>query len=58
MYNISDFMHSPVRNKMYEGAARVPFILAGKWREKKSRMLYNTWLNVVGVIPFYYSCKK
>ena len=35
---------------MYEGAARVHFISAGKC--KKSEMLYITWLNVVGVIPF------
>ena len=35
---------------MYEGAARVHFIFAGKC--KKSEMLYITWLNVVGVMPF------
>ena len=35
---------------MYEGAARVHFISAGKC--KKSEMLYITWFNVVGVIPF------
>ena len=35
---------------MYEGAARVHFIYAGKC--KKSEMLYITWLNVAGVIPF------
>ena len=34
---------------MYEGAARVHIISAGKC--KKSEMLYITWLNVVGVIP-------
>ena len=50
MYNISDFLHFPARNKMHEGAARVYFISAGKW--KKSEMLFITWLNVVGVIPF------
>ena len=50
MYNISDFLHFPARNKMYEGAARVHFISAGK-KKKKSEMLYITWLNVVGVIP-------
>ena len=50
MYNISDFLHFPARNKMYEGAARVHFIFAGKCKE--SEMLYITWLNVVGVIPF------
>ena len=50
MYNISDFLHFPARNKMYEGAARVNFISAGKC--KKSEMLYITWLNIVGVIPF------
>ena len=32
---------------MYEGAARVHFIFAGKC--KKSEMFYITWLNVVGV---------
>ena len=37
IYSISDFLHFPARNKIYEGAARVHFI---------------TWLNVVGVIPF------
>ena len=35
---------------MYEGAARVHFIFAEKC--EKSEMLYITWLNVVGVIPF------
>ena len=35
---------------MYEGATRVHFIFAGKF--KKSELLYNKWLNVVGVIPF------
>ena len=50
MYNISYFLHFPARNKMYEGAARVNFIFAGKY--KKSEILYITWLNVVGVIPF------
>ena len=35
---------------MYGGAARVHFISACKC--KKSEMLYITWLNVVGVIPF------
>ena len=35
---------------MYEGAARVHLIFAGK--RKKSEMLYITWLNIVGVIPF------
>ena len=50
MYNISDFLHFAARNKMYEGAARVHFISAGKC--KKSEMLHITWLNVVGVIPF------
>ena len=35
---------------MYEGAARVHFILAGKC--KQSEMLFITWLNVVGVVPF------
>ena len=35
---------------MYEGAARVHFIFAGKC--KKSQMLYITQLNVVGVVPF------
>ena len=35
---------------MYKGAAQVHFIFAGKF--KKSEMLYITWLNVVGVIPF------
>ena len=50
MYNISDFLHFPAMNKMYEGAARVHFIFAGKC--KKSEMFYITWLNVVGVVPF------
>ena len=50
MYNISDFLHFPARNKMYEGTAGVHLIFAGKC--KKSEMLYITWLNVVGVIPF------
>ena len=51
MYNISDFLHFTARNKMYEGAAQVVhFIFAGKC--KKSQMLYITWLNVIGVIPF------
>ena len=50
MYNISDFLHFPAGNKMYEGAARVHFISAGKC--KNSEMLYITWLNVVGVIHF------
>ena len=40
MYNIYDFLHFPARNKMYEGAARVHFIFAGKC--KKSEMLYIT----------------
>ena len=35
---------------MYEGAAQVNFIFAGKC--KKSEMLYITWLNIVFVIPF------
>ena len=35
---------------MYEGLALVQFISAGKC--KKSEILYITWLNVVGVIPF------
>ena len=35
---------------MYEGAARVHFIFAGKC--KKSEMLFITKLNVVFVIPF------
>ena len=35
---------------MYEGAARVLSIFAGKC--KTSEMLYTPWLNVVGVIPF------
>ena len=35
---------------MYEGTARVHFIFTGKC--KKLEMLYITWLNVVGVIPF------
>ena len=35
---------------MYEAAARVHFISAGKF--KKSEMLYITWVNVFGVIPF------
>ena len=38
MYYISDFLHFPARNKMYEGAARVHFIFAGKCR--KLEMLY------------------
>ena len=50
MYNISNFLHFPGWNKMYEGAARLHFISAGKC--KKPEMLYITWLNVVGVIPF------
>ena len=50
MYNILDFLHFPARNKMYEGAAQVHFIFAGKC--KKSVILYITWLNVVGFIPF------
>ena len=33
---------------MYEGAARVYLIFAGKC--KKSEMVYITWLNVVGDI--------
>ena len=37
-------------NKMNKGAARVHFISAEKC--KKSEMLYITWVNVVGVIPF------
>ena len=35
-YNISDFLHFPERNKMYEGA----------------EILYMPWVNVVSVIPF------
>ena len=50
MYNISDILHFPARNKIYEPAAQVHFIPAGKC--KKSEMLYITWLNVVGVIPY------
>ena len=50
MHNISDFLHFPVRNKMYEGATPVHFISAGKC--KKSEKLFISWLNVVGVIPF------
>ena len=49
MYNISDFLYFPARNKIYEGAARVHFHSAGKC--KKSEMLYIDWLNVVGVVP-------
>ena len=41
---------------MYKCAARVHFISAGKY--KKSQMLYITWLNVVGVIPFITDGKK
>ena len=55
-YNISDFLHFPARNKIYEGAAQVHFIFAGKC--KKSEMLYIKWLNVVGVIPFITVAKK
>ena len=40
MYNISDFLHFPAKNKMYKGAARVHFIFAEKC--KKSEMLYIT----------------
>ena len=50
MYNISDFLHFPARNKMYKGTACVHFIFDGEC--KKSEILYITWLNVVGVIPF------
>ena len=50
MYNISDILHFPASIKMNEGAARVHFFFARKC--KKSEMLYITWLNVVGVIPF------
>ena len=50
MYEIFDFLHFPARNKMYDGAAQVYLISAGK--SKKSEMLYTTWLNVVGVISF------
>ena len=39
---------------MYEGAAQVHFTSAGK----KSEMLYITWLNVVGVIPFITVAKR
>ena len=56
MYDISDFLHFPARKKMYEGAAQVHFILAGKCR--KSEILYITWINVVGVIPFITVAKK
>ena len=41
---------------MYEGAARVNFPSAGKC--KKSEMLYITWLNIVGVIPFITVAKR
>ena len=50
MYNISDFLLVPARNKMYEGAARVHLIFAGT--SKKSEMLYIIWLNVGGAIHF------
>ena len=56
MYYISKFLHFPARNKMFKGAARVHFISAGKC--KKSEMLYITWLNVIGVIPFITVAKK
>ena len=38
MYNISDFLLAPARNKMDEGATRVHFFFAGT--SKKSDMLY------------------
>ena len=50
MFNITDFLHFPARNKMYEGAARVHFISTGKC--KNSEMFFDTWSNVVGIIPF------
>ena len=56
MNNISDFLHFPTRNKMYEGAARVHLIFAGYC--KKPEMLYITWVNVVGVIPWITVAKK
>ena len=51
MYNISDFLLVPARNKMYEGAARAPFILAGT--SKKSLYSYMLW-----VLYMYYSSKS
>ena len=43
MYNISDFLLVPARNKMYEDAARVHFMFAGT--SKKLETLYIIWLN-------------
>ena len=48
MYNISDFLLVPARNKMYEGTARVHFIFAGT--SKISEMLYIIWVNAGGAI--------
>ena len=50
MYNISDFLLVPVRNKIYEDAARLHYISTGT--SKKSEMLYIAWLNVGGLAHF------
>ena len=39
MYNISDFLHFPARDKMYEGAARVDFISAKNVKIQKFYIL-------------------
>ena len=50
MYNISDFLLVPARNKICEDAAQVHFISTGT--SKKSEMLYLAWLNVGGFVHF------
>ena len=40
MYNISDFLLVPARNKMYEGATRVNVIFAGTSKKSKIYTLY------------------
>ena len=50
IYNISDFLHFPAKIKCTRAAPSYILFLAGKC--KKSEMLYITWLNVVGVVPF------
>ena len=56
MYNISDFLMVPAKNKVYEGAARVYFIYTGT--SKKPEMLYITWLNVEVIIHFITVAKR
>ena len=48
MYNISDYLLVPAKNKMYKGADQVHFIYAGPVKSQK----YVIWLNVGGPILF------